>query len=903
MSSDEVLGIWRDFLTETEEHLEIADTLLSRGGAAFSRDDLATLFRAFHSLKGLSQAMDLVNMQAVAHHAEDLLGVVRDGRASLDEPKTTMLLEVVDRLRRMREWAETYRADAAPDADLVGRLAQLVQASEPAEMAMAAAGDTAAPLTEDEDMLAIYCELLAERVPAFVEAVATGDGSATAEGAEELVYGAEVIGLEQLANDLRAIAGLARTLDDDAAKSTLLLALTKLREQLSLLEELSGAPAGAEALATALEAYARHDAAMRVAVLRSELDGADHADQARLNALVGIAAAARSALDAGGMPQAAAALLLLEDQISRAAQGEIAWTPALASLARDVVGTVHGLDADIDPSEATALHVDWQARTRADTPLTPGGRLLETLPTQLRAALTDGQLANLDRRIAEGWHVFDLLLDTENDPEVAGDLAAWLSANTDVITTRTVNAGGMSWFEFLFATRHLPDEVRNATSALDPDQRCLRGFREIATTEAAPAAGEPARAAASVIRVRVDAVEDLMDGLDEMRVMLGSLTDAFASLGGELAALRGSLGARWREVVERLDAAKDISQRLDTMHRQVRAACIELRVVSVDTVFARFPRMVRDLAQRLHREVEFEISGREARLDKSMADLLVDPLMHLVRNALDHGIEPPAERVAAGKPRRARLMLGATQHPDGIHISVRDDGRGLDRAAIHQRAVERGLAKSDAVLSDREIHALLFRSGFSTAAEVTEISGRGVGLDVVAHTVGRIGGVIDVETTMGRGTCFTLRVPASASLQDVLLVRAGELLAIPERRVVGVLEVEAISQIGTERVVWHRGEPVPVHDLAELLGFSQMASAPEAAILIADSGRLVALAVEQLPERREVFVKELHPTLAAMPGVAGATLLSDGNAVLILDLDHLLELCRERPADGLESSP
>ena len=127
MSSDDVLGIWRDFLTETEEHLEIADTLLSRGGAAFSRDDLATLFRAFHSLKGLSQAMDLANMQAVAHHAEDLLGVVHDGRASLDEPKNTMLLEVVDRLRKMREWAETHRTDAAPDLELVGRLAELVR--------------------------------------------------------------------------------------------------------------------------------------------------------------------------------------------------------------------------------------------------------------------------------------------------------------------------------------------------------------------------------------------------------------------------------------------------------------------------------------------------------------------------------------------------------------------------------------------------------------------------------------------------------------------------------------------------------------------------------------------------------------------------------------------------------
>jgi two-component system chemotaxis sensor kinase CheA len=333
------------------------------------------------------------------------------------------------------------------------------------------------------------------------------------------------------------------------------------------------------------------------------------------------------------------------------------------------------------------------------------------------------------------------------------------------------------------------------------------------------------------------------------------------------------------------------------MHRQVRAACIDLRVVPVDTVFARFPRMVRDLAQRLQREVEFEISGRDARLDKSMADLLVDPLMHLVRNALDHGIEPPAERVAAGKSRRARLTLGATQHPDGIHISVRDDGRGLDRSAIQARAIERGLIRADAVLSDREIHDLLFRGGFSTAAEVTEISGRGVGLDVVAHVLGRIGGMIDTETVAGQGTCFTMRVPASASLQDVLLVKAGELVAIPERRVLAVIVLKAIEQIGPERIVWYRGEPVPVYNLAEVLGFSQ--SPPEAAILVANGGRPLALAIDQLPERREVFIKELHPVLAGMPAIAGATLLSDGTAVLILDLDDVLELCRARSAEAV----
>jgi two-component system chemotaxis sensor kinase CheA len=278
---------------------------------------------------------------------------------------------------------------------------------------------------------------------------------------------------------------------------------------------------------------------------------------------------------------------------------------------------------------------------------------------------------------------------------------------------------------------------------------------------------------------------------------------------------------------------------------------------------------------------------------------LVDPLMHLVRNAIDHGIEPPAERVAVGKPRRARLTLGATQHPDGIHISVHDDGRGLDRIAIHTKAVERGLVRPDAVLSDREIYDLLFRGGFSTAAEVTEISGRGVGLDVVAHVVGRIGGTIDIETVPGQGTSFTLRVPASASLQDVLLMKAGELIAIPERRVFGVIELEVVEQIGTDRVVWYRGEPVPVHDLAELLGFSQ--PAPEAAILVRDGGRLVALAVEQLPERREVFIKALHPVLAGIPAIAGATLLSDGNAVLIVDLDDVLARCRSPAIAGARS--
>jgi two-component system chemotaxis sensor kinase CheA len=169
---------------------------------------------------------------------------------------------------------------------------------------------------------------------------------------------------------------------------------------------------------------------------------------------------------------------------------------------------------------------------------------------------------------------------------------------------------------------------------------------------------------------------------------------------------------------------------------------------------------------------------------------------------------------------------------------------------------------------------------------VTEISGRGVGLDVVAHTVTRLGGTIDIDTVPGEGTTFTMRVPASASVQDVLLVEAGELVAIPRRRVVGAVMLDAVDVVGGERVVWYRGSPVKLHDLAGLLGFPVLPA--EAAVVVETAGRLIALAVESVPQRREVFLKELHPILAGLPAVAGATLLSDGRAALVLDVDGLL---------------
>ena len=729
--------------------------------------------------------------------------------------------------------------------------------------------------------------MLAERSPGFPAAL---DGDATmdvaagvAASAEELRLGADVLGLDQVGAVLDAIAAHARTMPAAGAQAALLLDLAGLAQQLGLLEEISGHPAGAQALQAALAAHAGAALVSMVQPLLAALEGgAEHRD------VVALAAAARTTLSAAGLSEASSVVLLVEELASRVAQAEVAWTPAMAALACGLVGAVQNLQRDINPSESARLRADWEAGLGADGPApdrTPGrigprkgggtaGSL--ALAPELREALAPAQLARLEQRIAEGWHAYDLLLDTEAEPELAADLTAWLSAHADVLTSRTVGVGGMSWFRFLFAARDALGPVRGALEGIDPGNRCVRSLRAVLGAPANPPVDLPLRAPEPVIRVPVDAVERLLDGLDDLRVQLGALGDVLASSNGGPAST--------------LAEARGIQSRMEAMHRRIRASCLDLRVVPIDTLFGRFPRIVRELAARLGRDVGLEIEGGEVRIDKAAVDLLADPLMHLVRNALDHGIEPPGERAQAGKPAQARLVLSASEQGDGVHITVADDGRGLDRAAILARATANGLVPAGAALPEHEVYALLFRSGFSTAAAVTEISGRGVGLDVVSHAAGRLGGSVEVSAQPGRGTRFTLRVPASASLVDVLVVDAGEPVAVPRRRVVAVCGLDeaegTVELVAGQRRLWHRGAPVPLHGLAALLSFP--APTPRYAVVVEGTDGLAALAVGGLPRRQEVFLKELHPVLAGLPMLAGASVLSDGRAVLVLDLDGVL---------------
>ncbi|MEW6167676.1 MAG: chemotaxis protein CheA [Pseudomonadota bacterium] len=385
-----------------------------------------------------------------------------------------------------------------------------------------------------------------------------------------------------------------------------------------------------------------------------------------------------------------------------------------------------------------------------------------------------------------------------------------------------------------------------------------------------------------------------------IRVATGKI-DALINLVGELViteAMLQQLAATLDPVTnEKLLAGLSL---LDRNTRQLQEAVMSTRMLPVDFVFSRFPRVVRDLAARLGKQVRLQTVGESTELDKSVIERIADPLTHLVRNAIDHGIESPAERRAAGKDETGTIRLSAAHQGGHIVIEVSDDGRGLDRARILAKAQERGLAASES-MSDEELWRLIFAPGFSTAETVTDVSGRGVGMDVVKKNVDALSGSIDVASDPGRGTRITVRLPLTLAILDGMSVRVGgEVLIVPLGSVVESLQPlpEQVKTIANQgRVVRVRNEYVPLLALHELLGLKAAVREPHRGILVIveAEGRKLAMLVDELVGQQQVVIKSLETNYRRVPCMSGATILGDGRVALILDVTELVR-SSNRPA-------
>jgi two-component system chemotaxis sensor kinase CheA len=340
----------------------------------------------------------------------------------------------------------------------------------------------------------------------------------------------------------------------------------------------------------------------------------------------------------------------------------------------------------------------------------------------------------------------------------------------------------------------------------------------------------------------------------------------------------------------------DLSAGFDAVERRVtelQRRVLDLRTTPLLRVMETLPRTARQLAEQLGKRVEVELQGAELDLDRSILDRLNEPLLHVVRNAVDHGIESPAERLAAGKPETGQITIAARREKDSIVIDVSDDGAGIDLDSVRERAIEAGLLHPGLAedLPPDEVAALIFRPGISTAEQISAVSGRGVGMDAVKATIESLGGVVELRSERGQGTTTSVIVPITAAVQRVLLCEvSGERVALPITKVERILELPAdqVERSGPESFALIDDEPVLVLDLAERLAVPAPAPASAVPLVVVDiRGEPVAVRVERFAGQQEIYVKPVPELLADVKLLAGFTVLGDGSPVFLLDLNHL----------------
>jgi two-component system chemotaxis sensor kinase CheA len=481
-------------------------------------------------------------------------------------------------------------------------------------------------------------------------------------------------------------------------------------------------------------------------------------------------------------------------------------------------------------------------------------------------ALTD-RLPDLDIMDPEvsyiGWQVD---IETDTDPAAAiDDVFLFLRDNMELTLTEIAAA----------APAPAGAPIVDADSDAMPEAPFVAEVAEVAPVARQrakkPEKTETETPAATSLRVPAERLDELMDRVGELVIAQARLSQIAASSADS--------------------ALKTVAEELERLSSGLRDTTMGIRMVPIGTIFSRFRRLVHDLSGELGKPIEFITTGEETELDKTMIERLADPLVHLIRNSVDHGLEAPEKRLAAGKAEKGTVRLSAVYSGAEVAISVVDDGAGLNHERIRAKAEENGLITPDTKLTDQELNHLIFAPGFSTAKEVTALSGRGVGMDVVKRTIDGLRGTIDVSTTPGKGSVFTLRLPLTLAIIDGMLVRVGNgRYTIPLAAVEECVELpDGIEAHAKGRNFLDiRGSLVPYLRLREVFGLPGEGDAHQKVVIVSSGEGRVGLVVDQIIGNNQTVIKQLSKLHSGIKSFSGATILGDGSVALILDTAHLV---------------
>jgi two-component system, chemotaxis family, sensor kinase CheA len=397
--------------------------------------------------------------------------------------------------------------------------------------------------------------------------------------------------------------------------------------------------------------------------------------------------------------------------------------------------------------------------------------------------------------------------------------------------------------------------------------------------------GQPQHAVDTTIRVDVGRLDDLMNLIGELVLARNRLSQAAQSL---------------TEKYERLDMSKqiaDVSSQIDFVTTELQMAVMKTRMVPIEKVFSGLPLVAREVMRRTGKEVDLQIYGKETELDKSIIEELKDPLIHMIRNAVDHGIESPEERKSKGKPTQGIVVVNAERDGNYILITMEDDGCGIDIDKTKKKAIEKGLiSEIEAIeMSKSDVLNLLFIPGFSTKKEITNVSGRGVGMDVVKTNIAKLKGIVEIDSNVGIGTIITLKVPLTlAIIQGLLLKVVDEIFAVPLNAVLEIVRItpEEIYSIQGREVIRVRDTILPLARMSDIIGKNRTVqqSAVSYVVIVGWAEKKIGLLVDSLQGQKEVVIKTLGNYLGDVPGIAGSTILGDGSVILVIDVGRFIEL-------------
>jgi two-component system chemotaxis sensor kinase CheA len=592
----------------------------------------------------------------------------------------------------------------------------------------------------------------------------------------------------------------------------------------------------------------------------------------------------------------------MENVLDQVRKGVLAISPSI------IDALLHGLDVmrllreelvspDAKPADITDAVAELSALVENETPLAKQSNEQSDVLTPDADAL-----ARLEKACQEGKQAYFIKVSLNKQSswvavrsfQIINDLSSVVDVIVSRPTAQEIEEGKVDYlFQTLVASKISEEDIKKILTEIseieDIEISIYTTEKTAETTKKigpGAASGKEEIKLSQTVRVDVNRLDTLMEQVGELVINRNQISQ-----------LGRMLAEKYREdeIISAFgDSVSQIAKIVSTLQQDV----MSIRLLPVEIVFNTLPRMVRDLARKENKKVEFIIEGEETEVDRSVIEQLRDPLIHLLRNAVDHGLEAPKERVAAGKPETGTICLSAAHEQDNIVITVKDDGKGIDPKIIRKAAVDKKMDSQGNIskLTDYEAINLIFDSGFSTASEVTDVSGRGVGLDVVKTNIESLGGSVSVESVPGQGTIFAITLPLTLAIIPALLVSTGgTICAIPLSSIVetGKLGARDIQTVRSKEVTLFRGDVLPLLRLDEVFGWNDAKNRKSESlymVVVKFSGMRVGLIVEELLEQQELVVKSLNHFIGASNGITGASILGDGRVVLILDVTSLIRV-------------